>query len=902
MMPVNDLAPRISLDGAWDFRLGDQASWSEIHVPGAWEAQGYDRRLEGPAYYRREVRVPEEWAGSRLFLEFGAVSYACRVSVNRVLVGEHQGLWTPFACDVTVAIQPGRASLIEIEAYKPSHLPNARYPFRKSLAGFIPDVATTFGGLWQEVSLRAYRTWFEDLRLIADVDTEEIICSFRTCAESNQDLATAEIDLPISLQGNQVAGCTGKCNSSVNQEVRCKVPQPNQWRPEDPVLYDVHLRLRKGDQVLASVHRRIGFRSLASRGETLLFNDRPILLRGVLHWGWMPDQIAPYFSAEIVRAQIREVKRLGFNLIKLCLFVPNPAFYEIADEEGMFLWQEWPMWLPEMDSAYAAHAPEEYADYMSLVHSHPSIVIYSAGCELDETVGADLLANLSGVMRKGMRGALFCDNSGSGEAYGGLQVDFADFADYHTYSDLEFFEQMLDHWRRDWQRPRPLIFGEFCDSDTYRDPGEIRALNDGLSPWWLTADNPVMDWRTATHPVLHQEESIAAAELDLTPRQLQEISYAGSLAIRKYVLETVRRRAGLGGYVITTLRDTPITTSGILDDLGRPKWAPEQFLPFNGEYALCLDGERRRHWQHGGDRVDRIDLHNAWAGDMVHRRLIFSDPGVNYRGAAQLAWRLTDLSGNVLSQQEPRKLQVDLDGIRPQEIAAISFQLPATSAPQELCLHCEFSAPTLYAQNSWSLWSYPKREPPTDGPVLYDPGYALTELDELSTFQRWDEGSSPPANRIVLSSTLATWTQEFLESGGKMILFQWGDGPLPALRRPFWREAIRIFAPHPFWERFGAGGDLRFLGVSSDVSFDLGRLDQALSALEEVHPIFRRLDARDFRVSEYLLEARLGRGVLLACSLRLAGGHGRQPSGLRRNVAGQALLWAMLDLLQKEPG
>src|SRR5678815_5035739 len=178
------------------------------------------------------------------------------------------------------------------------------------------------------------------------------------------------------------------------------------------------------------------------------------------------------------------------------------------------------MWLPQVDAEYSAHAPQEYADYMALVRDHPSIVIYSTGCELDETVGPDLLVDLSGVVRQGMSGALFCDNSGTGEAYGGLQTDFADFADYHTYSDLEFFEEMLDHWRRDWQSPRPLIFGEFCDSDTYRDPGEIRALNGdansaGCPPWWLTNDNPLMDWSPHARPAPQQEESITAAGLGL---------------------------------------------------------------------------------------------------------------------------------------------------------------------------------------------------------------------------------------------------------------------------------------------------------------------------------------------------------------------------------------------------
>jgi hypothetical protein len=54
---------------------------------------------------------------------------------------------------------------------------------------------------------------------------------------------------------------------------------------------------------------------------------------------------------------------------------------------------------------------------------------------------------------------------------------YADFTDYHPYYDLHFFEPLLDNWRRDWQPPRPWIFGEFCDSDTFRDLSEMKQAN-----------------------------------------------------------------------------------------------------------------------------------------------------------------------------------------------------------------------------------------------------------------------------------------------------------------------------------------------------------------------------------------------------------------------------------------
>ena len=82
-------------------------------------------------------------------------------------------------------------------------------------------------------------------------------------------------------------------------------------------------------------------------------------------------------------------------------------------------------------------------------------------------------------MRELASGVLVCDNSGSGEAYGGLPFDFADFVDYHTYGEIHHFEPILDNWLRGWQAPRPWIFGETCDSDGFRDLSELTAANGG---------------------------------------------------------------------------------------------------------------------------------------------------------------------------------------------------------------------------------------------------------------------------------------------------------------------------------------------------------------------------------------------------------------------------------------
>ena len=68
--------------------------------------------------------------------------------------------------------------------------------------------------------------------------------------------------------------------------------------------------------------------------------------------------------------------------------------------------------------------------------------------------------------------------------------------------------------------------------------------------------------------------------------------------------------------------------------------------------------------------------------------------------------------------------------------------------------------------------------------------------------------------------------------------------------------------------------------------------------LFDVTPLLRRLDAREFTMADYLFAGRLGAGHLIACTLRLQGGAGGQPTGLRRNVAGLHLLAELLRLLR----
>ncbi len=327
----------------------------------------------------------------------------------------------------------------------------------------------------------------------------------------------------------------------------------------------------------------------------------------MLSWGWDPKTLAPRPSDDEIRAEFRRVRELGFNLYKLCLYVPPENVFRIADEEGMLLWLELPLWLPHLTDHLRDQARIEYADIMRQIHHHPSVVIYSLGCELGaDMADARLLDDLNGIVRSKTSGVLVCDNSGSGEAYGGLSFDYADFNDYHFYADLHYFVPLLDLFRRDWRPARPLIFGEFCDCDDYRDPADL--LEAGQRPQWrdyFGIEGNIQRWAYS-----QQEERLAAHALPFSDAQLRDISRQQSLMVRKTILEQTRLRRDIGGYVLTGLRDTPMSTSGVFDDSGRSKYPADEFRRFNDEAVLLLESGRSRRWTHGGDRPEPIDRFN----------------------------------------------------------------------------------------------------------------------------------------------------------------------------------------------------------------------------------------------------------------------------------------------------
>jgi hypothetical protein len=200
-------------------------------------------------------------------------------------------------------------------------------------------------------------------------------------------------------------------------------------------------------------------------------------------------------------------------------------------------------------------------------------------------------------------------------------------------------------------------------------------------------------------------------------------------------------------------------------------------------------------------------------------------------------------------------------------------------APQELILSVDADLTfsdgiSRQITNTWRLWAVPDRQACLD--VLTHASIAHTLNDELLT-------------QVQAGATAVLWLTDPAEH--------------LTIHMPFWREAIHVFEPHPFWNSMPHPGyaDMRFFSVATDFALAPNMLTEWLHQHSEdtdarVMPIWRRFDARKMTWADYMVEVRVGAGRLFISTLHFAGGLGYQPDTFETNPTGAWMLRSLLEL------
>lgn len=331
-----------NLNGWWDCAFTAdaelppaEAMQTKILVPYSpeCEASGVGRTLQPgeSLHYHRTFACPAEPAGGRLLLHFGAVDYTCTVRVNDHVVGSHRGGYWPFSLDITEALRPGMNDLWVTVQDPTGNGVQARGKQTLTPGGMFYPAQS---GIWQTVWLEPLQpVYITDLRLMPDYDSRTVTVQL----ETNTPAAAA---VEIFADGVPVAKTELDAGT---EKITLAIPEAafHPWSPESPFLYTVTATLAVGDRVESYFALRSWHAARDGRGVLRFFlNGKPILLNGLLDQGYWPQGLyTPPSDAAVVK-ELKQVKALGFNLLRKHAKIEPQRWYYHCDRLGLVVWQD----------------------------------------------------------------------------------------------------------------------------------------------------------------------------------------------------------------------------------------------------------------------------------------------------------------------------------------------------------------------------------------------------------------------------------------------------------------------------------------------------------------------------------------------------------------------------------
>lgn len=877
----------IDLSGPWRVRAdpgrrGEIEKWWErpdwedaqpILVPGAWQLT-LGPEYHDVAWYHRRVELPRLPQGARAWLRFRSVATDATVWVNGARVGRNIGDYAAFHVEFSPAA--GQADIVvrvdEMHASRPK--PGVLTENGHITKGFHDVLSLQHGGIWDDVSIVATGELAaipDGVHVRGELDGRIAVIAE---LEPHARQAAGQMEVEISL-GQEVVARAQVTVAPESRRARAdlRIPHARTWTPARPTLYSARVRLTDARGLSDAHEVRFGLRRVevgGADGRRVLLNGQPIQVRGVLHWGH-EKSIAPSPPESQVRAEFTRLREMGFNCVCLCMWYPPESYFRIADEMGMLVWQEHPLWKSPMEDEHLPAYRAMFERFFRRDRRHTCVVIVSGSCE-HERFNPDLAdwwweasaRELHGQLRQVQTAFIAWTNPSQTDAF-----------DEHVYESSGRWIGFLRDVRAEMDRlpPKPLLMGETVIGTSWIDTRSMVAALGDDRPWWAPR---------GLDTFVEFERGLAARFGEGIVDRLSRQADSANLASRKFQVEAFRENPWNAGLVMNQIADVPVGRLGFMDDLGRWRFAPEQTRDWLGDVVLLLrTPDHRRAFVGGVELPVEMGLSNFSSGDV--------DAEVRVSGHAELRLRIRCTLGEAAW-------------------VPASFRLPEVDRPTRIVVEAQAALPDgSVVRNTWPLWVLPTPRGAGAGVFRVD-GLAWTreetdpDFEERAYSSGWGlpatswrripqhpetvlfkcplwrfDAPRPSGALVALTHVLTPELVGFMARGGRCVLLAtpaqgglrtrfivtYGQAPLVIERpdgpiRPGESDMIVDLLHHDLTRRHARAIPVEELGPAGE------RL------VDHVDPIVRLLFTHDQArplVMDAVFSACVGEGVLIATSL-----------------------------------
>jgi beta-glucuronidase len=336
-----------------------------LQVPGDWNSQ--DPKLlyyEGTIWLRKNFKLMPT-AGKRYFLYFGAINYEAHIYLNGKKLGMHRGGFTPIQLEITGKLDPSGNNFVVVKADNTRH------------ADAVPTINTdwwNYGGITRDVFVaEAPGTFIKDYEVqLAKNDPSTLMGYVQLNGASR---AGQTVTLNIAEAGLKQ---TLKTDTAGHATFRFPAKKLSLWSPSSPKRYTVSLA--SGTDV---VQDKIGFRTIQTKGQDILLNGKSTFMRGISIHDENPLIPGRARGEGDLRMLLTWAKELGCNYVRLAHYPHNETMLKLADEMGLLVWAEVPVYwtIAWENPATYQNAEAQLSDLISMGKNRASIVVWSVGNE-----------------------------------------------------------------------------------------------------------------------------------------------------------------------------------------------------------------------------------------------------------------------------------------------------------------------------------------------------------------------------------------------------------------------------------------------------------------------------------------------------------------------------------------
>ena len=400
---------RDSFDFGWKFANSDvrdaeqpgfaDDKWQDLDLPHDWSIKGPFSEHPGSAtsahlptgigWYRKHFTVPAGYKNKKVVIEFDGVYQNSEVWLNGQFLGKRPYGYISFCYDLSPYLKYGGENVIAVKADN-SQQPNCRWYSGSGI----------YRHTWLLATDKVHVAHDGTFVTTPVVDTKASVVQVKTLVQNegqraaNCALVTSIIDKAGKVIKTVESGQSIAANSSGYEFVQqLKIEKPHLWSVENPYLYTVRSQLSDGNGITDVYDTTLGIRTAVFDAEKgFLLNGQQVKLNGVcLHHEAGP--VGAAVPEGVWRRRLEKLKAMGCNSIRTSHNPYSPEFMDMCDEYGFLVmneifdeWKEPKRQTPDFGYRiyFEEWAERDVTDFVRRDKNHPSVILWSAGNEIDD--------------------------------------------------------------------------------------------------------------------------------------------------------------------------------------------------------------------------------------------------------------------------------------------------------------------------------------------------------------------------------------------------------------------------------------------------------------------------------------------------------------------------------------